>query len=156
MEGSKTWNDAQDQDGKRPSSITIRLLANGEEVATRTVTAADEWQWSFTGLDKYAAGKEIKYTITEDAVQDYSTEVKGYNVENSYTPGKVSVSGSKIWNDNDNQDGIRPASIVVNLLANDEQVDSLTVTADENGSWSYTFADLDEYKNGKKINYSVT
>ena len=39
MKGSKTWNDADNQDGKRPESITVRLLANGEEKDSQTVTA---------------------------------------------------------------------------------------------------------------------
>ncbi|MFR6580666.1 MAG: Cna B-type domain-containing protein, partial [Ruminococcus sp.] len=26
MKGSKTWNDADNRDGKRPESITVRLL----------------------------------------------------------------------------------------------------------------------------------
>ena len=29
--GTKTWNDANNQDGKRPESITVILLANGTE-----------------------------------------------------------------------------------------------------------------------------
>ena len=30
--GAKTWDDNNNQDGARPASITIRLLANGTEV----------------------------------------------------------------------------------------------------------------------------
>ncbi len=42
--GSKTWDDSDDADGIRPDSITIHLLADGEEVAdaTVTVTADDD------------------------------------------------------------------------------------------------------------------
>lgn len=35
-------------------------------------------------------------------------------VDNEKT--KVSVKGSKIWDDKDNQDGVRPSKITVNLL----------------------------------------
>ena len=66
VSGQKTWNDNNDQDGKRPESITVRLYANGTEVAKKDVTAANGWTYSFDELDKYAEGKEINYTITED------------------------------------------------------------------------------------------
>ena len=31
----KVWNDANNQDGKRPSSITINLLKNGKVIDTK-------------------------------------------------------------------------------------------------------------------------
>lgn len=154
VSGSKTWNDAENQDGKRPASITINLLANGEQVASKTVTATDNWAWEFSGLDKYADGKMIIYTITENTVSGYETSVTGYNVTNSYTPEKTSVSGSKTWNDADNQDGKRPGSITIHLYANGTKVDSQTVTAADN--WAWTFTDLDKYVGGKEITYTIS
>ena len=41
---------------------------------------------------------------------------------NTHTPAVIDIPVTKIWNDQDNQDGLRPASIVVNLLANGEKV----------------------------------
>ena len=55
--------------GKRPTSITINLLANGVQKESKTVTEEDNWSWSFTNLSKYENGTEIIYTITEDAVR---------------------------------------------------------------------------------------
>lgn len=154
IEGSKTWDDKDNQDGKRPESITIRLLADGKETANKTVTEADNWSWSFTDLPKYANGKEIIYTVTEDSVENYTIKVDGYNVTNSYTPGKVSVPVTKAWDDADNRDGKRPESVTFRLYANgDKTENTLTVTEKEN--WSGTFTDLDEYKAGKKIEYTV-
>ncbi len=154
VSGSKTWNDADNQDGKRPESITINLLADGVKVDSKVVTAADNWAWSFTGLDKYKAGKEIAYTITEDAVDEYTTAVNGYNVTNTHTPEKTSVSGAKTWNDANDQDGIRPDSITINLLADGVKVDSKTVGEADN--WAWTFNDLDKYANGTEITYTIT
>ena len=36
--------DNNNQDGIRPSSITVNLLANGKKIASKTVTASDNWQ----------------------------------------------------------------------------------------------------------------
>ena len=82
--GIKIWNDGNNQDGIRPESIVINLLANGEIVDTVEVTAADEWKYSFTGLAKYENGVEIVYTIEEVAVDGYETTYDGYNVINTH------------------------------------------------------------------------
>ena len=156
--GTKTWDDADNQDGKRPESIIVNLLANGEIVARQTVKAdeAGNWTYTFKDLPKYANGKEITYTVTEEAVEGYETSVDGSNITNTYTTETTEVKGSKTWNDADNQDGKRPESITVRLLANGEEKDSQTVTADENGNWTYSFEKLPKYEAGKEILYTVT
>ena len=154
VSGTKTWKDNNNQDGIRPSSITVNLLANGRQVASKTVSASDNWQYSFDNLAAYANGQKITYTVTENAVAGYTSTVDGYNVTNNHTPATVKVSGTKTWNDNNNQDGIRPSSITVNLLANGRQVASKTVSASDN--WQYSFDNLAAYANGQKITYTVT
>ena len=154
ISGSKTWDDADNQDGKRPESITVRLFADGTEVTSKTVTANDNWSWSFTGLDKYNSGTEIVYTISEDTVADYTTVVDGYNITNTHTPEKISITGSKTWDDASNQDGKRPSSITVRLLAGGKEVASKTVTANDN--WSWSFENLDKYKDGTEIVYTIS
>ena len=154
VSGSKTWDDKEDQDGKRPDSITIRLYADGKQVDAVTVTAKDDWKWNFTNLSKYADGKEITYTITEDAVPGYISEVDGFNVTNSYTPGKTSVTVTKAWNDAGNQDGLRPAEITVKLLADGKDTGK-TLTLSKENRWMGIFSGLDEYAGGEKIVYTV-
>ena len=152
--GTKTWNDNNNQDGVRPSSITVNLLANGRQVASKKVSASDNWQYSFDNLAAYANGQKITYTVTENAAAGYTSTVDGYNVTNNHTPATVKVSGTKTWKDNNNQDGIRPSSITVNLLANGQQVASKTVSASDN--WQYSFDNLPADANGQKITYTVT
>ena len=153
VEGSKTWNDEENQDGKRPESITVRLFADGTEVTSKTVTANDNWSWSFTDLDKYNSGTEIVYTISEDTVADYTTVVNGYDVTNTHTPEKISISGSKTWDDASNQDGKRPSSITVRLLADGRVVSHKKITEKDN--WSWNFEDLPVYEKGEKITYTI-
>ena len=154
VSGSKTWDDDNDRDGIRPESITINLLANGEKVQTITVTAEDEWAWSFNNLNKYENGVEIVYTITEEAVEGYETVIDGYNVTNVHAPEKVNISGGKIWDDDNDRDGIRPESITINLLANGEKVQTITVTAED--EWAWSFENLNKYENGAEIVYTIT
>ena len=154
IEGKKIWNDADNQDGKRPSSITVNLFADGIKIDSKVVSQSDEWRYVFDNLDKYKDGKEIQYTVTEDEVKGYTTEINGTNIINTHAPEKTEVSGAKTWNDANNQDGKRPASITVNLLADGEKVQSQTIT--ESAGWRYVFDNLDKYKDGKVIVYTVT
>lgn len=154
VSGTKTWDDNDNQDGKRPESIKVRLYANGAEVRSKDVTASDEWTYSFDNLDEYSEGSKISYTITEDAVEGYTTVVDGYDITNSHTPEKINISGTKTWDDNDDQDGKRPESITVRLYANGTEFASKDVTAED--EWTYSFEDLDKYANGTEIEYKIT
>lgn len=154
VSGNKTWDDKNNQDGKRPKSITVNLLKNGEKIKSTIVDSSNDWQYSFANLPKYDNGKEIKYTITEDAVADYSTKVDGYDITNSYTPGKTSVTVTKAWLDNNNADKKRPASIQVQLYADGKpSSDPVTITAKDN--WTHTWSGLNAKKSGTDIKYTV-
>ena len=153
--GSKTWVDNNNQDGVRPESITVSLLANGQVVETVTVTAEDGWAWSFTGLPKYEAeGVLINYTVVETAVEDYSTEYDGFNIINTHTPAKTSVTVTKAWEDNNDQDGIRPDSVTVELMANGVPT-GMTLVLNEGNNWQGSFTELDKFANGVEIVYTV-
>lgn len=154
VSGTKTWKDNNDQDGKRPDSIKVNLLANGKVVQSKTVKSSDNWKYSFTNLPEFENGKKISYTITEDQVKDYSTTVNGYNLTNSYTPAKTSVSVTKAWNDNDNQDGSRPNEVKVQLYANGEKSGN-EVTLNAANKWTHTWTELAEKSNKKTVQYSV-
>ncbi|SOB47860.1 hypothetical protein LPICM17_430021 [Lactococcus piscium] len=44
------------------------MLADGKQVATKAVTAKDDWKYSFVSLPKFVAGKAIVYTVSEVTV----------------------------------------------------------------------------------------
>ena len=152
---NKVWNDSNNQDGKRPETITVRLLKNGKEVAVKTLTQADNWQWEFANLEKYENGKLIEYTITEDKVPGYTSEIDGFTITNSRIPEKTNIKVNKVWDDNNNKDGKRPDSITVKLLADGKQVDGKVLQLSAKNNWSGEFVDLDVYKDGKTIDYTI-
>ena len=155
ISGSKTWDDANNQDGKRPDSITIRLYANGKQAEAINVTAKDGWKWNFTNLPKYENGSEIRYTITEDMVSDYQSEINGMNVINHYSPHQVSISVTKNWQDKNDADGIRPDFVTVKLYANGKDTGKKLVL-NQDSNWTGSFDNLDEYADGMKILYTIT
>ena len=156
ISGEKIWDDGDNQDGKRPESITVNLFANGEKIDSKAVKADAEgnWKYSFKNLPKYADGQLISYTVTEDAVPEYTAEISGTTIINKYQPGKTSISVIKAWEDGNNQDGKRPTDIKVQLYA-DGTPEGEEIALNAGNQWSYTWSGLDEMKSGQKISYTV-
>ena len=157
ISGQKTWNDNDNHDGKRPSAITINLLANGVKVASKEVKpdAEGNWLYQFDNLDVVdEAGNLIAYTVSEEPVAGYETSVEGTNITNSRTPEVTEVAVKKVWDDKENKDGLRPDKVTVRLLADGQEVAVKEITATDN--WQASFTDLPVYKEGKKIAYTIT
>ena len=157
ISGQKTWNDNDNHDGKRPSKITVNLLANGSKVASKEVKpdAEGKWLYQFDNLDVVDdAGNLITYTVSEGPVAGYETSVEGTNITNSRTPEVTEVAVKKVWDDKENKDGLRPDKVTVRLLADGQEVAVKEITATDN--WQASFTDLPVYKEGKKIVYTIT
>ena len=153
----KVWDDANNQDGIRPDTLMVTLYANGNEKATKELTA-DNWSYTFKDLPKYENGKEITYTVSESAVDGYTltnNKMVGDTITltNSYTPEVTSKTVTKVWNDNNNQDGIRPDSVTIDLYNGDNLVK--TVELNTSNDWTYDFTNLPKYENGKEIVYTA-
>lgn len=154
VSGTKTWNDDENRDGIRPDSVTVRLYANNKEIAHKNVNAQSGWKYEFTDLDEFKAGQKIIYTVSEDTVEGYTTSYDKFNLFNTHDINKLSVSVRKAWDDNENQDGIRPESVTVRLYKNGTATDKTLTLSDKNG-WQASFTDLFEKENGVNIDYTV-
>lgn len=164
-----TWDDAENQDGIRPASVSLQLkskVEGGEAVnvgdnVTVKADADGNWTKTWTDLPKYNAGKEIEYTVEETGLPDGYTitttkdeETGAITLKNSYTPKGVDIAVSVNWNDADNQDGIRPEFVEAELYAGDASTGKkVKLTADN--EWKATFEGLAVNKNGKPIEYSL-
>lgn len=167
VKATKNWDDANNQDGKRPTKITINLLADGQKHDSKEVQAAADGTWTveFTKLAKYKAGKEIKYTVTEEAVAEYESTITDFTITNKYAPKEIDYKVTKVWNDANNQDGKRPESVTVQLYKKVGNADpvavegkKLTLTAKEktdDNTWVASFTNLPQYEAGKEITYSI-
>lgn len=154
LSGQKIWDDNNNQDGIRPNSIVVELYDGENKVAEKTVTASDGWKYTFENLDKNRNGEEIIYTVREQDVPGYTPSYSGMNITNLHQAEKTSVTVEKKWEDNDNQDGIRPLSVRVSLFADGDDTGKSVLLSTDN-HWIDCFADLDKYKAGKEIEYTV-
>ena len=167
VKATKNWDDANNQDGKRPTKITINLLADGQKHDSKEVQAAADGTWTveFTKLAKYKDGKEIKYTVTEEAVAEYESTITDFTITNKYAPKAIDYKVTKVWNDANNQDGKRPESVTVQLYKKVGDADpvavegkKLTLTAKDKtdaNTWVASFTNLPQYEAGKEIAYSI-
>ena len=144
------WNDVDNNDGKRPESVSIEILGNGKKVDETFVTKKDDWKFSFENLPKFQDGKEIVYTIKQKAIKGYETEIYGFDVTNTHTLETIMVEGVIMWDDFSNKDRIRPTSTSVELINNSE-----TITVSKESNWKYSFGPLPKYKSGKEIVYKI-
>ena len=163
LEITKVWNDAKNQDGKRlsPDELKAKLtLSPSVEGAEPTIVdnGDDTYTITYTGLPRFNNGTEVEYTVTESAIDGYTTTgspAKDHGtITNTHETEKTSVKVTKVWDDADNQDGIRPASVSVQLKAGDTaQGDPVTLDASNN--WTYTWTELDKFAGGEVIKYTA-
>lgn len=157
-----TWDDAENQDGIRPDSVTLQLKADGEAVGSRiTVDGTnDKWTKTWDNLPVNKAGKKVTYTVEQTGLRSEYTQATagdattGFTITNSYTPKGVDIAVSANWDDQDNQDGIRPEAVEAELYADNVSTNKkVRLTADTD--WKATFEKLAVNKNGKPINYTL-
>ncbi len=139
--------------GPELDKITVNLLANGVQVATKDLSKAGGWKHTFADKPMFDnGGIAITYTIEEVSVANYDSVItgsaeKGFVITNTNNE-KTSIDVAKKWN------GKKEDSVTIKLLANGVAVDSVTLSAAN--SWKHTFAKRDKYDaKGNQINYRV-
>ncbi|MGL5436497.1 MAG: Cna B-type domain-containing protein [Lachnospiraceae bacterium] len=144
LEAVKKWEDNDNSYGTRPTEITVELqrkLAGQEDseykqvfepgtedVWQKTISGDDGWRISFTGLPKYEVvdkenGPEAvayQYRAVEvnpDGGYESTQETEGgtTTITNTLKSGNITVT--KRWSDSNDQDGIRPQEVKVQLFA---------------------------------------
>ena len=83
LTGTVIWIDNDSGAGRRPQSVLVHLLADGQDTGISvTVDEAMGWKYSFENLPRFKDGKEIVYSVREDEVEGYSNQAEGMNVTN--------------------------------------------------------------------------
>lgn len=154
------WNDANNQDGIRPTDTLVQLYADGTALGDKAVIESNkEWTKTWSNLPKYKAGKEIAYNVIAYAVSGYTVKVtgnvlEGYKAEYAHNVQKMNVTVQNAWNDLDNVVDSRPAQLVVEIYANGKTTGK-RVTLTEANNWKATVSGLDRNASGKRIQYAV-
>ena len=171
----KIWDDLENQDGVRPESIKVYVLADGVELTgtytpktivngavvegeavayEQTLNEANGWKFTWAGLPKYAeggVGEEVVYTVREGELDGYETTyADGKNstvITNKLKVTKLTVK--KDWDDKENQDGVRPndGAVTVRLyrVNGEERVLMREVELNKDNGYTYTWENLPQY-----------
>ena len=151
----KQWDDNDDAAGKRPASITVQLIRDGEVIKNAVLNAANDWRYRFADLEKGGS-----YTVRELPVTDYTAVYQGNAstgivVINRYTgttgpgtpPGPtvpeqktVDIPVEVVWVDDNNAAGKRPGTVTVRLIADGNIVGTLELGP--NQQWKGVFRDV--------------
>ena len=188
---TKTWTDDNNRDNlRKPVTATLSAKAGkadyglGDVGLTQTLSA-DGWNCTWNNLPvKNAAGDAISYTVTEgDAPEGYSKtqgsdthelvadDTTSFSLENTHTPGTISVTASKTWSDDDNASAARPDTVTYTLQFKHDNADwvdassidagyrqTVDVAKDAAGAASFTWENLPAYYKGSagdQIHYRV-
>ena len=154
------WADGDNQDGIRPASVTLQLKADGENSGDPiAVNANSNWTKKWSGLAEYKAGKKVVYTVGVSEISDYTVEITGdaatgFTVTATHVPAKAEVKASVVWDDADNQDGIRPEAVEAEIYAGDvSNSKKVRLTAENN--WTASFGEMELKKDGQEIKYTL-
>ena len=148
----KKWDDDGDAAGKRPASISVQLIRDGQVVRTAALSAANDWRHTFANLEK-----DGSYTVRELPVTDYTAAYQGNASEgvlitNRYTgttepgtapdpvvpqPETVDIPVEIVWVDENDAAGKRPGTVTVWLTADGSIVGTLELDAAQ--SWKGVF-----------------
>ena len=138
VSGTKTWIDPE---GTVHPEITIVLNRDG--VAYDNVVLANgETTYSFDDLDVYAAdGHVYEYTVEENSVEGYTSQVNGYDIVNTVEQKYFDIRGMKIWENV--PEGETLPEITVILYKNGIEIDRAVVS--EATYWEYAFEGMEQY-----------
>lgn len=98
---NKVWNDADNQDGSRPDSITVHLVKNGVRTEqSATLSVANNWSNAnaFTNLPVYENGMKITYGVQEDVLSGYTVTTDGVDKNRNITLTNTHhPNNKKVW-----------------------------------------------------------
>ena len=84
ISGQKFWDHGSNPVSKRPTSVTIIILADGKEYTSIVVDASTDWKYAIE-VPKYDLDDNlITYTVDEKFIANYIKEINGFNITNRF------------------------------------------------------------------------
>ncbi len=101
---------------------------------------------------------KVTGTIKGAGSEDGAGEEESIKAEFAYVNVETTeISGVKVWEDDSNRDGVRPQSIKITLQSSNGLTYTKEVTADEEGSWNWTFTGLPKWDDeGNLLTYVIS
>ena len=166
---SVLWDDQDDEDGRRPSSVALHLMKNGKAYRDEEVNilrVGDSWNDEITPVEGvvfplFKNGEPVEYSLLEEQVAYYEEPIysgdaeTAFIVTNRHRSETHDLAVYKDWNTPDTRP---PKSIQVTLLSDLKKADVFkpveTVTLRE-PEWQHLFENLPLHHQGRLIQYRM-
>lgn len=153
VEVKKEWkNENATRKQRRPTSIEIQVVDKSapsivvDSERFDITPESDDFTYTFTDLPKYnSQGEKIEYEVKEGECGEFYTSEAVETAEGKYTVSntfgvpedKISISGRVVWNDNNDQENVRPESVIVVATGKGNYKVEKVVTPGTNNNWEY-------------------
>lgn len=141
------WDDDNNSEGLRPSSVTAHLTAGGEEIGSCVLNEANNWTYSFGEHPIYGGDDPINYAIDYTVVDGYSVEYHGYEITYALIIERVNKRLVISWDDAGYESN-RPSEITAMI----NPLGYILKPSPVNG-WDVIATGLPKYNQGQEINY---
>ncbi|MBQ7064984.1 MAG: Cna B-type domain-containing protein, partial [Firmicutes bacterium] len=152
---TKVWNDNEDQDGIRPDSVKFTVTgSDGNVYEVELGGEAVQTQVEIEVQKYFNHGEEVTFEVDEEDVPGYEKTIDNENLTifNYHEVEQITITVTKVWEDENDIDEFRPESIEITLSANGEEVE--TVELNEGNEWTYSWT-VDKYEAGEEITYTL-
>ena len=158
---TKEWLDFNNKFKSRPNSIFAILLDNSNKQVNEIAEISPDTKWKYTwkNLPKYDenTGELIVYKVDEvQTPSHYTKMIENNKIINKWvSPPLTGFTITKIWDDQDNANNLRPDYIEVQLYADGFPLNDI-IQITKNQNWKYEVTGVPEYNEttGDKINYT--
>jgi hypothetical protein len=162
----KNWNDSNDNDKLRPAEYTYNVYANDVLNGTYTLPKSTTTK-TFNNVPVYneTTGEEIVYRVEEVNVpENYTVSYANYtisarnlrwNITNFHNVNRVFFNVSMVWDDNNDQDGLRGTSYQLVYIRNNNITSGQTsLRLQPSGDW-FNSTNKTRLVSGVEANYNL-
>lgn len=143
---TKIWDDDDNVDKIRPETVFVQLYGNGDMLFDEVeLNETSDWTYTWPDMDP-----DVEYDVKEMSLYPdfdyYETSVVEkisdyeFTITNTHKPW-INVTVTKIWDDHDDHDGLRPELIGVRLFRNGERIRTDLELSDLN-NWTVEWQNL--------------
>ncbi len=137
----KVWSDGNE--AHKEDTVNVNLLRDGKVAETKTLSAENQWTYTFDGLSEGYVWTVEEAEVPEGYEVSYATDGNVTTITNTSKtptpepPGNTELTVRKVWN---TKKASHPDKVTVTLYDGNTAVETVTLNAEND--WSYKWTEL--------------
>ena len=137
----KVWSDGNE--AHKEDTVKVNLLRDGKVAETKTLSAENQWTYTFDGLSEGYVWTVEEAEVPEGYEVSYATDGNVTTITNTSKtptpepPGNTKLTVRKVWN---TKKASHPDKVTVTLYDGNTAVETVTLNAEND--WSYKWTEL--------------